>query len=48
MLQFMFGHLLLAMVAYFIVSIVNSMAQTFAKRKDEEEIHSLLSQSTAR
>lgn len=48
MLQFMFGQLLLAMVAYFIVSIVNSMAQTFAKRKDEEEIHSLLSQSTTR
>jgi len=37
-LQQAFGYLLLIMIMYFILSIVNSMAQSYAKRLDEEEI----------
>ena len=44
MLQFIFGQVLLAMVAYFVVSIVNSMAQQYAKRQDEEYLHKLLTE----
>ncbi|XP_019848781.1 PREDICTED: vacuole membrane protein 1-like [Amphimedon queenslandica] len=42
-LQQLFGWLLILMVAYFILSIVNSMAQSFAKRQDEEKLHQGLS-----
>ena len=39
MLQFIFGQVLLAMIAYFVVSIINSMAQQYAKRQDENRLH---------
>jgi len=41
-LSWIFGYILLAMIAYFILSIINSMAQRFARRRDEEHIHHLL------
>ena len=37
-LQFIFGQLLLAMIVYFVVSIINSMAQQYAKRQDEARL----------
>ena len=42
LLSKLFGGLLLLMIIYFVISIVHSMAQTFAKRRDEEEIQTLL------
>lgn len=42
MLQWLFGYLILAMVIYFLLSIVNSMAQNYAKRNDESVIHDRL------
>ena len=42
LLSWLFGQLLLIMIIYFILSIVNSMAQSFAKRRDEETVHQLL------
>ena len=43
LLQFIFGKVHLAMVAYFVISIINSMAQAYAKREHEKMLHSLLS-----
>lgn len=37
MLQWVLEKLVMLMVLYFIVSIINSMAQTYAKRLDEEK-----------
>lgn len=37
-LQQLFGYVLLLMICYFVISIVNSMAQSYAKRLDEEEL----------
>ena len=33
------------MIVYFVISIIHSMAQSFAKRRDEEEVHKLLHRS---
>jgi membrane protein YqaA with SNARE-associated domain len=41
-LQKVFSQVLLLMIAYFIVSIIHSMAQTFAKRQDEEKLRTYL------
>lgn len=42
LLSRIFGLFILAMVVYFLVSIVHSMAQRYAKRLDEQEVHQLL------
>ena len=42
LLQKVFGYVILAMVVYFLISIVNSMAQNYAKRIDESAIHEQL------
>ena len=41
-IQMIFGYLLLAMIVYFVLSIVHSMAQRYAKRIQEMEIHTKL------
>ena len=33
------GYILLVMVVYFLLSIVNSTAQSYAKRLDKEQVH---------
>ncbi|XP_064391584.1 vacuole membrane protein 1-like [Halichondria panicea] len=40
LIQQLFGYLLLVMVVYFVLSIVHSMAQNYAKRTQERELHS--------
>ena len=48
-LQQVFGYLLFVMIIYFVLSIVNSMAQSYAKRLDEEEIcHKYASKQTTK
>ena len=37
MLQWIFEKLVIVMIAYFLLSIINSMAQMYAKRLDEEK-----------
>lgn len=38
LLSKIFGSIVLLMIIYFLISIVHSMAQTFAKRRDEQEL----------
>ncbi len=40
LIQQLFGYLLLVMVVYFVLSIVHSMAQNYAKRTQERELYS--------
>ena len=37
MLQWIFEKLVILMIVYFLLSIINSMAQMYAKRLDEEK-----------
>ena len=39
LLSQVFSVVMLAMIVYFIISIIHSMAQNYAKRMDEDEIH---------
>lgn len=38
LLSKIFGTIVLLMIIYFLISIIHSMAQTFAKRRDEQEV----------
>lgn len=48
LLSWVFGRLLLLMVLYFLLSIIHSMAQRFARRRDEDYIHRKLHQHHSR
>lgn len=41
-IQTLFGYLLLAMIVYFVLSLIHSMAQRYAKRLQELELHNKL------
>ena len=41
LLQWIFGQILLLMVVYFVISIINSMAQSFVKKRDEQTLKQL-------